>query len=208
MILPTQYNPTAPEHFIGEARAAARIIARTVALCQPEGTPMKFLFNGPPGVGKSRLAAYLVSLLQVDKFSLTKENGTSIKLEWLESFTREFRLTNLFPGYRVIWIDEADRIPHAAQVAFLTALDDLPPYWAVVCTSNCQLEEFQNRFQTRFQRLELNAPSANDIYDLMARLRPDLRARHDRDIRRIAEFCCGNVRDALNELQTLLMAGA
>lgn len=104
----------------------------------------------------------------------------------------------------MLWIDEADEIPRLAQVRFLTLLDDLPLGVAVACTSNCSLNDFENRFQTRFQVHELAPPPANDIMNLILRLAPEVGP----DAINIANFACGNVRQALLDAQGVLQAAA
>jgi hypothetical protein len=81
------------------------------------------------------------------------------------------------------------RDPDADQ-RFLTLLDDLPAGVSVVCTSNCQLKDFESRFQTRFQVFELAPPPAQDVESLIVRIAPEV---GQNDARVIANFACGNV---------------
>jgi hypothetical protein len=204
--------PASPADLIGPAHRAAllldQIAADALAL---GGPPIKILINGHPGMAKSALARYLRKLLNCDKWSTSTWSGTQVKLETVEQMAESLRLTSLFPGYRFIQIEEADKIPHAAQVRFLLLLDQLPPYTAVACTSNCQLKDFENRFQTRFTPVELSGTdrsgtavpqaSTEEIVAFLSRfpIAPE-------DINHIATFCCGNIRSALldvaNALQT------
>lgn len=199
-MLPSQYQPTAPDHFIGPARKHAEMLARLITAAQGSGMPLKLLFNGQPGVGKSTLAAYVSSLLQVHKWSATKLNGTQVKIDTVEDLARSLQFTDMFGSYRMVVIEEADKIPSIAQVRLLTLLDDLPPKTAVACTSNCPIDHFENRFQTRFQVFEVQPPTAAEIRQLLAAYPiPAATAA------RIAEFACGNVRQALLDAQTALM---
>ena len=150
------FTPKSVDDFIGNniierqsgdqtgARLVALQIEKAVRLADKHGqTPLKFLFNGKPGLGKSALVQYLQTL--------TKLNGTECKMEKIEDIAANLHYKNLFGDWRMLWIDEADEIPRVAQVRFLTLLDDLPHGVVVACTSNCKLEDFENRFQTRFQ---------------------------------------------------------
>ena len=101
----------------------------------------------------------------------------------------------------MLWIDEADEIPRVAQVRFLTVLDDLPSGVMVACTSNCALADFENRFQTRFQVFEIAPPPPQDIQKLLARIAPEIPVR---EAGQIANFACGNVRQALLDAQGAL----
>jgi replication-associated recombination protein RarA len=204
MILPTQYQPLAPEEFIGnDAQTTARMLQRIVSDARTAGNhPIKLLFNGEPGIGKTSLARYLIHLLGCHpQHSVRKFNGTQVKIETVEDIARDLHYKDLFGNYRVIQIEEADFIPTVAQARFLTLLDDLPPGCAVACTSNCKLADFQKRFQTRFKVFELEPPAPSDITALLRRWPADPRA-----ITHISTFACGNVRQALNDLESALQS--
>ena len=194
------YIPKSALEFVGtgstERGAAARAVAlqleRAVQQARQCGNAsLKILLNGAPGIGKSALALYLGHLLGCDKWSTTKLNGTKVKMEKLEEIEASLHYKSLFGDYRVVNIEEADAIPSAAQINFLTLLDDLPNGVAVVCTSNCKVAEFQARFQSRFQLIELIPPANSEIEALLCDYVPAKEAKN------IATFCCGNVRSAL-----------
>ncbi|HTV61341.1 MAG TPA: AAA family ATPase [Verrucomicrobiae bacterium] len=213
-----KFIPKSIEDFIGTnrvertksildgAKSIAVHLEKAVRLSrQNENAPIKFLFNGVPGIGKSDLARYLQFLTGCDQWSTTKLNGTTCKIEKVEEIARSLQYKTLFGDYRMLWIDEADEIPRLAQVRFLTLLDDSPAGVVVVCTSNCTLSSFENRFQTRFQVFEVAAPPIADIEKLIIRLAPEIPAR---DAMQIANFAGGNVRQALLDAQGLLQAAA
>lgn len=213
-----QFLPQCADDFIGDnvmerqagnltgARAIALHIEKMVRVSQKnQRSPIKVLFNGKPGLGKSLLAQYLQHLAGCNKFSTEKLNGTQVKIEVVEELARKLQYKSLFGEYRMLWIDEADEIPRLAQVRFLTLLDDLPAGVIVVCTSNCQLKDFENRFQTRFQVFELAPPPALDIEKLIIRIAPDITGK---DAKAIATFACGNVRQALLDAQGVVQAAA
>jgi DNA polymerase III delta prime subunit len=164
--------------------------------------PLRILFNGEPGIGKSTLAKYLIKLLDCDpKWSVKKYNGTSVKIETVEEIAVDLHYKDIFGAWRLIWIEEADMIPAVAQVRFLTLLDDLTYGCAVVCTSNCKLADFKKRFQTRFRVFEIEPPKPEEIQGLLKRFLNDPRA-----IINIATFACGNVRQALLDAESVLQA--
>src|SRR6185436_15984472 len=148
------------------------------------------LLNGKPGVGKSLLVQYVRQLLGCQDWCTYKFNGTQVKIEVIENLANRFTGSNLYDNYDLVWIDEADEIPRVAQVRFLTLLDDLRPGVAVICTSNCQLKNFENRFQTRFQVMELTPPPSTEIEKLIVRLAPDIVQKDAKEITmRLAETC-------------------
>jgi replication-associated recombination protein RarA len=203
--LPSLYSPNAPEDFIGPAAQVARLLQRAVKdAFEAERAPLKVLFNGDPGIGKSALAKFLIGLLGADpKWSVKKYNGTRVKVETVDDIAADLHYRDMFGNYRVIWIEEADAIPALAQVTFLTLLDDLPNGCAVVATSNCKLDEFKKRFQTRFKLYEVEPPAPHEIEVLLRKF-----LTNPRDINNIATFACGCVRQALLDAETSLQAAA
>lgn len=191
---PSKYKPTKPEEFIGPAREIAGLVQKLAASARADGNEaIKILFNGDPGIGKSELANFLALCLGcVDKHSRIKYNGTKVNVDVVDEIARSCQYRSLYGDYNFIWIDEADKIPPTAQVRFLTLLDDLGDGCAVVCTSNCKLNEFEERFQTRFRVLEVDPPSAADIQALLSRF-----IDNKQTVVQIAQFACGNVRAAL-----------
>ena len=101
------------------------------------------------------------------KWSARKLNGTQVKIETVEEIANDLHYQDLFGTYRFIWIEEADALPPIAQVRFLTLLDDLPNGCAVVCTSNCKIDEFKGRFQTRFKIFEIDPPAPHELEALL-----------------------------------------
>jgi replication-associated recombination protein RarA len=181
----------ATQHGSG-AKAVALHIERIVHQAKAaDNTPIRILMNGNPGLGKTALALYLQNLLGCDKWSTTKLNGTQLKIELIEEIAKSLHYRGLFGDYRCVHIDEADEVPRVAQVRFLSLLDDLPDGVAVVCTSNCKLKDFENRFQTRFQVFEIQPPAVNEIQAMLCDYINQPTAKH------IANFACGNVRQAL-----------
>jgi DNA polymerase III delta prime subunit len=199
------YVPLVPDDFIGDAAKVALELERVVRdACECGNAPIKVMFNGEPGIGKSALAKYLLKLLGCDpKWSTKKYNGTQVKIETVEEIANDLHYRDMFGNYRLIWIEEADVIPAMAQVRFLTLLDDLPNGCAVVCTSNCKLDEFKKRFQTRFKIYEVDPPKPHEVEILLRKFITD-----PLSIAHIATFACGNVRQALLDAERSLQATA
>ena len=201
MTNPCEYRPLTAEQFIGPAQELLGIIIQIASRGIKSGLPIRILIHGDPGVGKSALLEAFLHHLAPNRWNVTKYNGTELKIETVAEFARCVQLSNLYGGYRVLRVEEVDKASPAAQVRMLTLLDDLPHHTAVICTSNKGLEDFEPRFQSRFQVFSLAAPQANQIAWLLKKfgLRKD-------DIARIAELACGNVRQALNDAQSALDA--
>jgi replication-associated recombination protein RarA len=195
---PIDYRPLKPAEFIGPAAKTARTLDRIIERTEKNGDPMKLLLYGDAGVGKSSLVEYLLTRLETQKWSITKLSGTEFRLEDAQSFAARLCYPDLYSKYKVLWIEEMDRASHTARAAMLPMLDTLPDRVAVVVTTNKDVDEMEKRFFTRFQSFKIDAPTSDEIRGLLKRWR---KLRAD-TINRIAEFCCGNVRQALLEAQT------
>lgn len=196
---PIDYKPTAPEEFIGEAKDLLLILKRIAVRAVRKQGPVKILIHGDPGIGKSALLDALLEEIGVSKWSLTKLNGTEVKIETIGDWARNICLTDLFGTYRALRIEEVDKCNAFVQARMLTLLDDLPANAAVVCTSNKKLDDFDPRFVSRFQTFSLRPPPDEEVKWLLKKfgLRKD-------EVNRIATFAAGNVRLALFDAQSAL----
>lgn len=202
------FIPKSVDDFIGEqtlqsgsgARAVANLIDNTVQIAKSQNNaPVKFLLNGRPGLGKSALAFFVKHSLRCDKWSTQRFNGTQVKIELVEQLANSLAYKSLYNDYQLIQIDEADEIPRVAQVRLLTLLDDLPHGAAIICTSNCKVKDFEERFQTRFQVFDLLGPLPHEIESLLLRYTNNAAA-----AKQIANLACGNVRQALLDVKGLI----
>jgi replication-associated recombination protein RarA len=201
-MLPSQFRPQSAEDFIGPARAHARTLEKLVAASLPTGSPLKVIILGPPGTGKTELGHHLVRLLGCTKWHIHQFNGTQMKIEQVEEIARSLQYREMFGQYRILRIEEVDKVPAVAQVRLLTLLDELPSHTAVVATSNCTPDDLEERFDTRFIPLTMTPPKQSEIEDLLRRW-----SLPDGSVKQIATFACGNVRQALLDA-TLALAAA
>jgi len=200
--LPSQYRCVRPSDFIGPARLAAQRVEATISLAKQHGSaPIALLILGPPGIGKSQLADYFVRCVGVNPWCQHKFNGTSFRIEDVEELSRTVHFTNLFGDYRVLRLEEVDKVPTVAQVRMLTLLDDLPPGNAVVATSNCRLDQLEERFQRRFELLQLSPPCPDEVRALLLAHWPQL---GEATANQIAVLTGGNVGAALKDATTQL----
>jgi replication-associated recombination protein RarA len=202
-MLPSTYKPSTPDQFIGSARPAATMLKKLID--HAEGAPLKLLLLGKPGIGKSAVVDWLLTQIPLDTFGSIKANGTGFKIEQAAELEASFRLTSLFSDrYRAIRIEEVDKVPTAAQVRLLTALDDMPNNTLFIATSNCESQDLEERFQSRFQVFEVQPPSNAEVAELI-QSHWDLPADTARSIAALAN---GNVRQALLDVQTALFSVA
>lgn len=207
MILPSNYKPQTPGEFIGPARAAAEFLAtRMVPVLKADPQPWRILFTGPPGVGKSALATFLVAQLGSGKWNTTRLNGRQAKTEEVQAICREFHFTSLFAGPRFMVVEELDKTPPDARSLLLTAVDDMPSGWVFVGTTNLTRKEFvalHEATASRYEFYEIAAPTDAEVQALMAQHWP---AVPEPQRRMTATTWAGNVRGALHELNSYAVA--
>lgn len=172
--------------------------ARLATAIADVGGPLKLLFWGEPGVGKSELAGRLANML-THQVEIDRVNGADVGVDEVREWAARSRCSSLFAAWRVLIIEEIDKVSDRAQVNLLTYLDELPAQRAVLATSNVCYDPALSsigktipaRLWTRFERYEVKAPTSEEIRGLLAERVPcDVAAM-------LATTCAGNVRAAL-----------
>jgi replication-associated recombination protein RarA len=205
MKLPSLYTPSSPEEIIGSAGQIAVELQRAVKDALDNGNaPIKVIFAGDPGVGKSTLAKLLITLLGVtSKWSVKKYSGKDITVETVREIAADLHYKDLFGAYRIIWIEEVDAASADGLTRFLMEIDDLPNACALICTTNAKDGDMKKRFETRLKFYQVDHPEPHEIQALLTRF-----GISKRDAVQIATFACGNVRAALLDAERLLQAAA
>lgn len=194
------HPPSSASGFIGQAGRVARVLEQKIQRARATGQPMRNLFSGPPGTGKSALALMLARQLAGSEFGYEVVNGANITADTVRRWHTEFFAGSMFADWRVLLLDEADGISQQAQKLLLTFLDQLPPHRAVFATTNQDTSELIERFQTRFQAWRITPPETGEI---AAHLRAVSTVRVEPAVlARIATACGGNVRSALLDLES------
>jgi len=176
--------------------------AKTVAenIIEEPGLSPKCLFYGPPGVGKTEAANWIAAQL-AGKWDIESINGRNCTIHVLNSWESDLHCSSMFGAWRVKIINEVDTLPRDAQDALLSILDELPAQRAILCTSNLNLEQLSERFRTRFVRFKFEAPSPDEIKNLL-----NDKGLPDSVATTMAECCCGNVRQACLDADNWLRA--
>lgn len=163
--------------------------ARLAAAIAQVGGPLKLLFWGEPGVGKSEVSGRLARML-THPVEIERVNGADVGVDEVREWAARSHCSSLFSAWRVQIIEEIDKVSERAQVNLLTYLDELPAQRAVLATSNHSQDTIPPRLWTRFERYEVKAPTPEEIRGLLTQVPEDVAAM-------LATTCAGNVRAAL-----------
>jgi DNA polymerase III delta prime subunit len=180
---------------IGMAGQIAKVqIAR---VDQRRASRIKLLLHGDPGCGKSA-ACRLIGDGIAREHSISRLSACQLNADMVRDWLHECRYSR--SEWRVYHLDECDAINPTVGVLMLQFLDEVPPMTAVLCTSNESLGELSDRFQSRFQTIQVRRPAPDHIADFLAGRWPKLA-----DVaQEIAGQCGGDVRAALNDAQAHL----
>lgn len=196
-------EPSTPKDLFGSETNQPQHIARVLwnavdDVLNYEDENLAFAITGAPGIGKTTIANMIAVKLTGSRFAVDTENGKDIGVQRVRDMKMEMHNSSLFSttGHRCWIINEGDKITDDGQVAFLSLLDEQPTKFHVLVTSNEELDDWSERFHSRFEVYNIEAPCIDDIsVGLTGRLDVDPRVGQA-----AAEHCGGNVRQAIKEI--------
>jgi DNA polymerase III delta prime subunit len=135
-------------------------VVRALRAFLTEPFPTAFLFEGETGTGKTSAALALAAGLGCDMTAKPKEFGGLHEIASGEQTADTIRdIHNLMwrcpftgSGWKVLIVNEADRMHVAAETIWLDRLEQLPPKTVIVFTTNFP-EKLPPRFRDRCTRM-------------------------------------------------------
>jgi DNA polymerase III delta prime subunit len=199
--LTEKYRPRTIAEFAGLDKPK-RILGKFAA--NPYGSA--WLFEGPPGIGKTSMALALAETLRAEVHHIGSQQ---CRLDTLEETVRHCNFVPLSGGFHVVICDEADAMSDAAQKYLLSKLDSSEPVpntiW--IFTAN-QTDRLETRFLSRCHVVEF---SSYGLANNAARLLESIWTREANEspspnFSRILKESCNNIRDSLMRIETELLA--
>lgn len=201
IVPPTCFVPSCPADFVGQAGKVAEMLLRKAeSLRESPDRSFKLLVSGAPGIGKTSLVNLVARALAPCPAAIEDVNGREVGLDTAREWIRGLGYGSLFGPWSVKVINELDRCSKDAQDLLLTYLDRMPAGNAFLGTTNLDIGNLTERFQTRFQSIRLQPPANEVLAQFLAR-------RWGAPIaitRKIAHGSHGNVRAALGDLEMWL----
>lgn len=194
-----QTGPQSVADLIGPAKKIAQVLTAKAA-ANDKGTPIRILLSGDPGCGKSSIARLVAKSLH-PVLTSGRISGQSVTAEMV----REWLAGGMYlhqESWTIRIVEEADLMSPAAQALVLQYIDEMPPFHALLCTSNKSMGELSDRFQSRFQAVPIGRPKDPDELLVFIRDRwPDITCEIAVSI---SESFAGDIRAALNDAQSYL----
>jgi DNA polymerase III delta prime subunit len=150
MTPPSQYQPARPEQFVGKTSRIADLLFKKAEGIKNNDACAKWLFTGPPGIGKSRLAEVLARELAHHPSAIEQLNGQSLSVDLVREWERSLYYKPICGQRWVKVVDEIDASSPAAQNELRTYLDRIKSGTVVIATTNKTLKELPQQLQTRF----------------------------------------------------------
>jgi len=200
---PADYRPSSFKDLIGVSRRIGEMLHKK---CERAEGPLKVLLYGSPGTGKTeliKLSAVQLTGLPLDKsgnsFATESISGKNVNSEmirrWMEGLS--YRPMHRF---EVKCVNEIDRMHPDSQVLILDYLDAMGEGRAFFATSNLELNQLTERFESRLQQFRVSSPAAEEIAAFLVS-RWGIRKARALEIARGAN---GNVRAACLDAQSVL----
>jgi replication-associated recombination protein RarA len=186
---------------VGQAgKVAEMLLRKSETLRAKPDRSFKLLISGAPGIGKTSLVTLVAGALVSHPAAIEDMNGREVGLDTAREWICGLGYGSLFGPWTVKVVNELDRCSKDAQDLLLTCLDRMPAGHAFLGTTNLDIGNLTERFQTRFQSIRLQPPANEALAQFLARRW----GAPIRITRKIAEGANGNVRAAMGDLEVWL----
>jgi len=171
------------------------------------------LFSGSAGVGKTTMALCISQEILGDKWkdytlelNASDERGINMVRERVKKFSRFAGLDTEIP-FKIIILDEADEMTSDAQTALRRIIEDTAKFCRFILIAN-NISKIINPIQSRCAVFKFSQIDEKDITThLKVLLKKEKGKADEKGLKEIAEYAGGDLRHAINLLQTAASTG-
>lgn len=173
-----KYRPNDVDSYIFHDSSHKAAIIRMII----NGSIPNLLFSGIQGTGKSSLARLLLRELNVDECDILQINAsssTSVDMvrERIEPFITSFAIGE----FKVILLEEADALSHAAQKSLKVLTEDYADFVRFIFTTN-EEHKINAAIKSRFQQFRFKAHSKTLVKRMMAEILATEKVQYDEEV--------------------------
>ena len=171
------------------------------------------LFSGSAGVGKTTMALWISQEILGDKWkdytlelNASDERGINMVRERVKKFSRFAGLDTEIP-FKIIILDEADEMTSDAQTALRRIIEDTAKFCRFILIAN-NISKIINPIQSRCAVFKFSQIEEKEITThLKSVLKKEKGKADEKGLKEIAEYAEGDLRHAINLLQTAASSG-
>ena len=171
------------------------------------------LFSGSAGVGKTTMALCISQEILGDKWkdytlelNASDERGINMVRERVKKFSRFAGLDTEIP-FKIIILDEADEMTSDAQTALRRIIEDTAKFCRFILIAN-NISKIINPIQSRCAVFKFSQIEEKEITShLKGVLKKEKGKADEKGLKEIAEYAGGDLRHAINLLQTAASTG-
>jgi replication factor C small subunit len=171
------------------------------------------LFSGSAGVGKTTMALCISKEILGDRWkdytlelNASDERGINMVRERVKKFSRFAGLDTEIP-FKIIILDEADEMTSDAQTALRRIIEDTAKFCRFILIAN-NISKIINPIQSRCAIFKFSQIDEKEITThLKTVLKKEKGKADEKGLKEIAEYAGGDLRHAINLLQTAASTG-
>ena len=171
------------------------------------------LFSGSAGVGKTTMALCISKEILGDRWkdytlelNASDERGINMVRERVKKFSRFAGLDTEIP-FKIIILDEADEMTSDAQTALRRIIEDTAKFCRFILIAN-NISKIINPIQSRCAIFKFSQIDGKEITThLKTVLKKEKGKADEKGLKEIAEYASGDLRHAINLLQTAASTG-
>ena len=184
-----------------------------LALLKNQEEMPHLLFSGSAGVGKTTMAICISQEILGDKWkdytlelNASDERGIGMVRERVKKFSRFAGLDTEIP-FKIIILDEADEMTSDAQTALRRIIEDTAKFCRFILIAN-NISKIINPIQSRCAVFKFSQIDEKEITThLKTVLKKEKGKADEKGLKEIAEYAEGDLRHAINLLQTAASMG-